>query len=336
MTTLAWARPTAAAAAAAEDVLEVMAPDLVSGFRAHLPRAADVVSRRLLGAAYREGLVDPNRQPASSQTHGFGRVEIEGTLDADPAGLLLSMVDDAEPVAAELSDAVVNLAIAYARRDQIAADLRRQAAASGAVDTLDLAAGLDADTQCAFFEGLATEGHNLHPCARTRLGWSVPDVLAHDLESRHTGIRLIGVRRDLHVGDDLAQHLGGGVASSSGLDPDRYALSPVHAWQFEAVIRRRYADLLADRALVPVDGVSLPAAPTAALRTLLVPPMTGGARYLKLSLDIQVTSTRRTISVASTRNGPALSSAARPAPDRRRVARFAARRDGRVGRRRLG
>src|SRR5690606_8520184 len=52
-----------------------------------------------------------------------------------------------------------------------------------------------------------------------------------------------------------------------------------------------------------------------ALRTLLVP----GAepvgeretpppnRYVKLSLDIQVTSTRRTISVASTRNGPALS-----------------------------
>jgi siderophore synthetase component len=32
-----------------------------------------------------------------------------------------------------------------------------------------------------------------------------------------------------------------------------------------------------------------------------------GPRYLKLSLDIQVTSTRRTISIASTRNGPVLS-----------------------------
>ena len=48
--------------------------------------------------------------------------------------------------------------------------------------------------------------------------------------------------------------------------------------------------------------------PTAALRTLLLPPGADGLRrYLKVSLDIQVTSTRRSISVASTRNGPALS-----------------------------
>ena len=48
--------------------------------------------------------------------------------------------------------------------------------------------------------------------------------------------------------------------------------------------------------------------PTAALRTLLLPPTADGQRrYLKVSLDIQVTSTRRSISVASTRNGPAVS-----------------------------
>jgi siderophore synthetase component len=43
-------------------------------------------------------------------------------------------------------------------------------------------------------------------------------------------------------------------------------------------------------------------APTAALRTLYVP----GHGYLKMSLDIQVTSTRRTISTASTQNGRTL------------------------------
>jgi siderophore synthetase component len=57
-----------------------------------------------------------------------------------------------------------------------------------------------------------------------------------------------------------------------------------------------------------LDGVTLAASPTAALRTLLLDPRPGQPRrYLKVSLDIQVTSTRRTISVASTRNGPALS-----------------------------
>src|SRR2546423_7932730 len=57
-----------------------------------------------------------------------------------------------------------------------------------------------------------------------------------------------------------------------------------------------------------MDGSRLGAEPTAGLRTVLVAADTGGRRrYLKLSLDIQVTSSRRTISVASTRNGPALS-----------------------------
>ena len=52
----------------------------------------------------------------------------------------------------------------------------------------------------------------------------------------------------------------------------------------------------------------LSAVPTTALRTLLLQPDARGQRhYLKLSLDIQVTSTRRSISVASTRNGPAIS-----------------------------
>jgi siderophore synthetase component len=55
--------------------------------------------------------------------------------------------------------------------------------------------------------------------------------------------------------------------------------------------------------VIPLD-LELPALVTGALRTLYVPDL---GRYLKVSLDIQVTSTRRTISVASTRNGPALS-----------------------------
>jgi D-ornithine---citrate ligase len=48
--------------------------------------------------------------------------------------------------------------------------------------------------------------------------------------------------------------------------------------------------------------------PTAAVRTVLLPAgVDGRRRYLKVSLDIQVTSTRRTISAASARNGPGLS-----------------------------
>jgi siderophore synthetase component len=90
--------------------------------------------------------------------------------------------------------------------------------------------------------------------------------------------------------------------------PPGYLLQPVHAWQLDAVLTRRHAALFEAGVLRPVPGAALRARPTTALRTVLLDPGADGAhRYLKLSLDIQVTSTRRSISAASTRNGPAIS-----------------------------
>jgi siderophore synthetase component len=293
-------------AAAADEALADVAPGMRGGFREALPRAAGVVTGRLLASLYRERLaeVDPVR------CYGFDRIEVDPAGIADPGRLALELLGpSAAGVAVELADASVNLAVAYARRIRTDAVLRAEAVGLAARDCLDLAEALDADAQCAFFERLATEGHNLHPCGRTRLGWDVPDLLAHDLESPVTSVGAVGVRRDLHVGDDVGALLAEAYPElRSALDPARYAVVPVHAWQLRHVVRGRYADLVADDVLVPVDGAFLPATPTAALRTLLLPPGTDGERrYLKLSLDIQVTSTRRTISVASTQNGPAIS-----------------------------
>jgi siderophore synthetase component len=277
MSTLA---PTALAArtATAETELAAAAPGLLPDFRAALPRATGVVAGRLAAAVEREGL--------------------------GPAGP--GLVDAAERLgsprlAEELADAVVHLALAYARRDRTDGALRDDAARTGARDAVALAERLPADEQTIFFERLATEGHNLHPCGRTRLGWSVADALAHDLEAGATTVGFVAVRRDLHVGDDVGARLG--VPGT-----DRHVVQPVHAWQLNRVVRDRHARLVASGALVPLDGVRRTGAPTAALRTLLLDPEPDGRRFfVKLSLDIQVTSTRRSISVASTRNGPAVS-----------------------------
>jgi len=331
---LTAAGPTAVAARTAEQRLAEVAPRLAPGFRDNLSRAADVVSRRLFGAAYREGLAggggsgarrdiawsddrvflpatDGGYLVAVADRHAFDRIDVAEHVDGDPAGLLARLAGGDEAtrlVAAEIVDASVNLAVAYARRAGIETELIAQAARTGAQDSLDLVADLDADDQCVFFERLATEGHNLHPCGRTRLGWGVPDLLAHDLESPSTSVGFVGVRHDVHIGDDIGRDmLADRDAAHGDLDPARFAVTPVHAWQLDRIVRGRYADLLADGALIPLEG-TMTAAPTAALRTLLLPADGAGVRrYLKLSLDIQVTSTRRTISVASTRNGPALS-----------------------------
>jgi siderophore synthetase component len=279
----------------ADEALIRLDPGLHKRFRAALPWAADVVCRRLLAALHRERLAEvracgtsltlPGGATVPVREHGFDRLET-GTLPGDPMrhlGELTALVGGGLGV--ELTDAVTNLAVGYARRPST-------------MDPFGPAA--TADEQMLGFERLATEGHNLHPCARTRLGWRMADVLAHDLEAEHTRVEFVAVRRELHLGEDIGARLGRQA-------PPGYVAQPVHRWQLENV-RRQHPALFASRALVTLEGTGMQAAPTAALRTLLLTgEAAGGSRYLKLSLDIQVTSTRRTISVASTRNGPVLS-----------------------------
>lgn len=266
------------AAAHTETNLTVLAPHLRDPFRAALPQAAAAVGRRLLGALWREDFAGTRRRYRGvGHPHAFDRVEFDTVPAGDPVDLLPPSTVEGRgwTLAAELANAVVNLAIAYARRDA----------------TPPPPFG-GPDAGAVVLERLAVDGHNLHPCGRTRIGWDVDDVLAHDLETGTTGIGFVAVPRDAHTGDDVAALLGGDVPAA----PPGYVVQPVHAWQRDAVLARRYPDVLI------LDG-TVPAVPTAALRTLLLP----GGGYLKLSLDIQVTSSRRSISVASTRNGPALS-----------------------------
>jgi D-ornithine---citrate ligase len=281
-------------AVAARAELAALAPGLVDRYAEALPRAVDVVSRRLLGAAWRERLGAARELLAGRpmRRYGFERVELADPVATHPATLLAELGVHSPTLAAELADACVNLAVAYARRP-----------------VWDPAtwAHPDPDERLLAFERLATEGHPLHPCGRTRLGWRVADLLAHDQESTGTWVGFVAVRRDLHVGDDVGALLR---EAYPGLPapPAGYLLHPVHGWQLGAVLAERYGDLLAGGALRVLPGVALPASPTTALRTVLLEPdVTGTRRYLKLSLDIQVTSTRRSISVASTRNGPAIS-----------------------------
>jgi siderophore synthetase component len=281
------------AAAHADAGLTEHAPHLVAGYRAALPAAADTVGRRLRGALVREDIGDARARDAGhGRQHGFDRVDFDHAGADDPVDLLpAGLPATGWGFAAELSNAVVNLAIATARQ----AHTRPPRHADGDPDDIAVAA-----------ERLAVAGHNLHPCGRTRLGWDVPDVLAHDMEAGTTRIGFVAVRHDLHVGDELGADLAAAYPQLPAAPPG-YRLQPAHVWQRDAVIARRYPGLLADGALRILDP-ELDAAPTAALRTLLLPPGADGARrYLKVSLDILITSTRRSISVASAHNGPIVS-----------------------------
>ena len=270
----------AVAATHTQAALAVHAPHLVDGFLAALPGAADTVGRRLLGALVREDLVPDT---GHGRRHAFRRVEFDRAGADDPVALLPDgLPGNAAGFAAELRNAVINLAIATARPGRLAAD--------------------DPDAEAINLERLAVAGHNLHPCGRTRLGWDATDVLAYDLEAGRTTVGFVAVRRDAHLGDDVGAALRAAYPQLPE-PPPGYRLQPVHPWQRD----NRFAELVDAGVLRRLDA-EVVAEPTAALRTLLLPVAADGRRhYVKVSLDIQVTSTRRSISVASTRNGPAVS-----------------------------
>jgi siderophore synthetase component len=101
----------------------------------------------------------------------------------------------------ELADTVANLTLAYARSEEQRLILRQIAIRLDASDTVGLAQRLAGrerpDDVMVFFERLNTEGHNLHPCGRGRLGMQPVDLLRHDLESEtFTDLILVGVRRE--------------------------------------------------------------------------------------------------------------------------------------------
>ena len=284
MTRILTSRRLAFAATHTSVALAVHAPELADGFTAALPEAADIVGRRLRGALVREGLTPAG---PGARMHAFHRAEYASAGADDPADLLPERLPgNAHGFAAELRNAVVNLAIAMARQTRVPAG--------------------DPDHAAIAAERLAVAGHNLHPCGRTRLGWDTSDVLAHDLEAGRTRLGFVAVRADLHLGDPVGDALRE-VYPQLPAVPAGFRLQPVHAWQRDAVLPVRYRDLL-DSGALRILPDELDAIPTAALRTLLLPPAADGSRrYVKVSLDIQVTSTRRSISVASTRNGPAVS-----------------------------
>ncbi|MEO7193870.1 MAG: IucA/IucC family protein [Pseudonocardiaceae bacterium] len=222
--------------------------------------------------------------------------------------------------ATELVDAVTNLALAYARAEEQRLALLRRDAPDTAGRARMLGERETPGEVLVFFERLNTEGHNLHPCGRGRLGMSPAAVLRHDLESdTPTDLIMVGVRRERVEstpdarGRDIGQLLCAeyprlATAIGAQLDPTGYVFLPVHAWQLEQVVVPLFAEEIAVGTVVPVPTARLAGVPTSSLRTLLTERSPAGRRLLvKTALDTLIGSTQRSISAHTTNNGPVYS-----------------------------
>ncbi|HIV57708.1 MAG TPA: hypothetical protein H9902_07090 [Candidatus Stackebrandtia faecavium] len=242
-----------------------------------------------------------------------GDIHINNTTITDPASLLHHLHPHPPPHAiSEINDAVTGLSTAL-NNDHHATHITQIAQLHRATTTTALAAKLRHQPDflpCRFYEPLVTRGHHLHPMARTRLGWSTTDKNQYDLETRQpTRLRVIAIDKELvdATPDPHGQHLDtllarDAPAVTEALSSGDHHLVPVHPWQHQHVLRHRHAEAFNTGRMFDT-GVTIAAFPTSSVRTLV----TLSGNYLKCSLDIQITSTRRGISPATVHNGPLLS-----------------------------
>lgn len=263
------------------------------------------LASQIKAAAWRENLAGARDRalPESARRYAFNQLEVDGP-DEDPVKTLEAVLGGAVPdhLAAELRSAHEGLAHARSRAERRGRHLAALAARAGYATLAELIAscGRDAHTTARLLETLATQGHQLHPCARTRLGWDRADRERYDLEAtRPIRIRLVADRAGVleRSGRDFRDH-----PMLRGLDlPD--PVLPVHPWQLEHRVLPGHRDLF-DSGRLRVLDATVPAWPTAAIRTLAGHAAPG---FLKLALGIHVTSTRRDISPATALLGPRLS-----------------------------
>jgi diaminopimelate decarboxylase/siderophore synthetase component len=263
------------------------------------------LASQIKAAAWRENLggFRDRGLPEGARERAFNQLELDGP-DEDPVKVLGAVLGGAVPehLAAELYSAGEGLAHAQARAERRNRHLAALAARAGAGSLAEFVAscGRDVHTKARLLETLATEGHQLHPCARTRLGWDRADLERYDLEAtRPVRVRLVADRAGVleYSGADFRDH-----PMLGGLDlPD--PVVPVHPWQLEHRILPGHRDLF-DSGRLKVLDETVPAWPTAAIRTLAGHDAPG---FLKLALGIHITSTRRDISPATALLGPRLS-----------------------------
>jgi siderophore synthetase component len=323
-----------------EDVLRVLSRGRIVPAVGQPPQALQV----LLDARREEWLEIP-----LGQTFAFRRMETAGALLhrqrgkvrplAHPVELLqilqrweLTEMNESRHdwgrLARELQNGTANLALALVYAEERRTRLQKLAARIGAGTSLELAEGLaeveEGFDAALFFEQLCVEGHNLHPCAKTKMGMEARDVLAYapEFEGRPE-LRWVAVRRERagwsydggeaelnaalfaelpSVGEEVCREM-----NRLGLAEPEFLAVPLHPWQYQQVLPDLYSQELAAGVVVPLPGVRTPSAATSSFRTVVTERGQGqgqGQMAIKAAVNSQMTSTVRSISRNTAQNGP--------------------------------
>lgn len=269
-----------------------------------------LVAPQLLSQSYFRDLVQPWLP--------WARQEVERRLHQAAAEESVPL-EQLESLRADIDNAVENLALVRAR---IATRVTEPPESFW-----QLLRGLPPHHATAMADSLAIAGHNVHPLAKLRRGFSLIESASFGPEAGSTiDLRFLAIHRDHLAFSKVEDSLGLEELSlahfpehlrtareylrrhtlAPGTTEADYAVLPVHPWQLRHIITSSFSAELAQGSIVVVPQLSLAVYPTVSLRTLIphAPSARGARPFIKCALDVTLTSTRRSISQDSALGTP--------------------------------
>ncbi|MBB1485409.1 IucA/IucC family protein [Oceanospirillum sediminis] len=170
-------------------------------------------------------------------------------------------------------------------------------------------------------EQWSATGHPYHPGSKTKLGFSIAEVLAYAPEfSTQVPLVLIAVHRSLlqlktlcpglNYSDWFAGHYPQWFSQwqrcFNYTELNEFWPVPVHPWQLAHELPQRFAEEIHQQKIL-LSGPEFRARPTLSVRTL-APDLNPSQPYIKLPVAAQMTSSVRNLSSPSVDNAPVLAS----------------------------
>ncbi|WP_347861903.1 IucA/IucC family protein [Salimicrobium sp. PL1-032A] len=158
-----------------------------------------------------------------------------------------------------------------------------------------------------FFEQWVIQGHTTHPAARTKIPMEPEDVKRYAPEwGAAPELVPLAVKRDSTVetapfGVEMTEAL---LRTAPEMKKEfdqlegEYKLIPLHPWQAKYTLPEHYGRELREKIFVPLE-TKIPSAALMSFRTMAIRDY-----HIKTAVDVQMTSAVRTVSAASTKNGP--------------------------------
>tara|TARA_R110000868_G_scaffold144960_1_gene364460 strand:- start:3650 stop:5542 length:1893 start_codon:yes stop_codon:yes gene_type:complete len=226
-----------------------------------------------------------------------------------------------ERLLSELYDHEKNSLMAENESARKAQDMKISTSETGNVDVLSwVKANKTIADESLFMEQFVSQGHPIHPCSKTKYGFSMQDTLAYSPEFGPTvNISVAAIHKNisgLSLSKSIEQqrycpwfasvfpdeyNAWEDALKSLGLDVSEYLPIPVHPWQEKEIIHAKFQAHINKQWLCFFDGVHIKASPTLSFRTLK-PVGNVNAPYIKLPVAIQATSVFRTLSPCSVKN----------------------------------